>query len=359
MLETERTQMNKRPTIHGVKVIYFMLGAACNFSCPHCIQHEFHPRIKKEVSPKVLSWLQNIADSRPESAKPKLMFWGGEPLLYLKTMKQVVEALGDRYEYAMVSNGSLLTQEIVDWLNANKIEFIYSNDGKQTCKTRDKNMFEDESFVKLFNQIEIRAVDGVFHAHNQNLYEFWDYVETKSPDIPIHLEELACGTNVPNSYLDFDMNEIQAMFDRMKGDVLGAVKTGQIERSVIYLQHYIGNILYPKRSTSIPKCGACLRHLNVDTDGKLYFCHNDSRVIGTVDDEFDDIVERAKEFYENLFNETLKAKGCLDCEAFQYCAGDCPFEKPSENQKKVCEIRRMAYRTAQACIGEFNQMVKQ
>lgn len=335
-----------------------MLGSACNFSCPHCIQHDFHPRIKKNVEQKVIDWLKKISASRPKDKKPTLILWGGEPLLYREAMKTLVSSLGDSYNYSIISNGSLLTQADVDWINANEISFVYSNDGVNTYATRDKNLFEDEEFLSLFNKIKYRAVDGVFHAFNQKPYEFWDYVESKSPDCPIYLEELLCSQNVPKSYCEFDLTDIKQSFDCMKKDTINAVKTGELKRSVIYLQNYIGGIASSNTKSAFPKCGSCLKSLNVDTAGKIYLCHDQNLVIGTIDDEFEDLYERANIEFTKLREVKLKDKGCFECEVFEYCRGGCPFEPASENQKKTCETRKIAWQTAKDAVCLFNELTK-
>lgn len=348
----------KKPTIHGVKVIYLMLGAACNFNCRHCLQHENKPRIKKNLNPKVLTWLENLVASRPESAKPSIMFWGGEPLLYRPTMKTVVEKFGDRFRYTMVSNGALLTEEDVEWLNQNQIQYVYSNDGANTECVRDKNLFEDENFLRLFMKIENRAVDGVFHAYNQDLYAFWEYVEKKAPSTIIYHEMLKCSSNVPADYAEFDMSAVNAMFGRMRSDVNNALKTGNVTRSLVFMHSYIGGVEY-QSDPYYPSCGTGRRSLNIDVNGNVFLCHNQNEIIGTVDDDFMDLYARSKARFCELIEARRQNGACKDCEVFSFCHGGCPFEKDSDILKKTCETRKTIWLTAQQCVNDFKEMVKE
>jgi uncharacterized protein len=63
-------------------------------------------------------------------------FWGGEPLVYIKTIMPMVEALKEKFaswkrkpHFVMITNGSLLTDELCDWLYDNNFNVSISHDG--------------------------------------------------------------------------------------------------------------------------------------------------------------------------------------------------------------------------------------
>jgi uncharacterized protein len=66
----------------------------------------------------------------------KIEFWGGEPLVYIKTLRPLVEAINERFKewqtkprYSIITNGSLMTEEIASWLIGNCFEIAISHDG--------------------------------------------------------------------------------------------------------------------------------------------------------------------------------------------------------------------------------------
>ena len=343
-----------RQTLMGVGIVYLMLGSACNFHCKHCVQHDSHPRIKKSVAPKVIEWLKHVANCRPEQFKPTLMFWGGEPLLYRQTMKDVVEQLGDIFNYSMVSNGALLTDEDVAWLNKHKIHYTYSNDGVNTKLVRDKNMFEDEVFVERFNRIEDKGVDGVLHAMNQDFYAFWDYVQKKSPQASIYWEDLICSSRVTKEYSDFDFGKLAQMYNKVEEDVINGIVEQKPNMPIVFMSEAIGKIERAKEYNGLPACTCCRRTLDIDVNGKIYLCHNSDIVIGTVDEEFETYSKRGIEILKELMAKRIEEKKCRECSAFLYCKGGCPFEVASPIQEKSCEAKRMYWATAKRLADGFN-----
>ena len=68
------------------------------------------------------------------SAPKRIEYWGGEPFVYWKTLKPLVEVLRQRYpsdttDMLITTNGSLLTYEINEWLDKMDISVALSHDG--------------------------------------------------------------------------------------------------------------------------------------------------------------------------------------------------------------------------------------
>ena len=56
----------------------------------------------------------------------RVEFWGGEPLVYWKTLKPLAEELRNKYPnaiFGLITNGSLLDTEKNDWLEKLNIQF--------------------------------------------------------------------------------------------------------------------------------------------------------------------------------------------------------------------------------------------
>jgi len=102
----------------------------CNFACDYCIQGDHGDynknaaKMSLETAARVAEWTEQRLDAlRPESYV--LTFFGGEPLLNLPVMYylaermwQACQARGVRMLVNIITNGLLLTPEIVDRLNA-------------------------------------------------------------------------------------------------------------------------------------------------------------------------------------------------------------------------------------------------
>lgn len=112
------------------RLLKISLGLSCNYECEYCSQR-FVPRAgetnKNDIEP-FLSGLDEWVTTPPE----KVEFWGGEPFVYWKTLKPLAEAIRVKYPQAVLSaitNGSLLTPEINDWLVALEFGVGISHDG--------------------------------------------------------------------------------------------------------------------------------------------------------------------------------------------------------------------------------------
>jgi uncharacterized protein len=100
----------------------------CNFACDYCFQgdhgdyNKFAEKMTLETARRVATWIEREMDRvRPE--KFVMTFFGGEPLLNLPVMYELAERLarasdarGIRQVISIITNGLLLTEEVVDRL---------------------------------------------------------------------------------------------------------------------------------------------------------------------------------------------------------------------------------------------------
>ena len=100
----------------------------CNFACGYCYQgdredfNQFADKMTLETSARIAAWIENALDRlRPE--KFAMTFFGGEPLLNLPVVYDLAErtwaatqARGIKQSLSMITNGLLLTEDVVDRL---------------------------------------------------------------------------------------------------------------------------------------------------------------------------------------------------------------------------------------------------
>ena len=121
-------------------LLYICPTMNCNFSCSYC----FEAGNKKEsnMSPEVEDAIVRFI-SKNKDKKIFLTWFGGEPLLNLKTIKNITDKLREmsiKYSSSLITNGSLLTKQAIDILKNIPIEFIQiSIDG--TKDTHDKRRY--------------------------------------------------------------------------------------------------------------------------------------------------------------------------------------------------------------------------
>ena len=120
----------------SVQLLKIQLGLSCNYSCNYCSQR-FVERADETSKKDVDSFMKKLENLEFDEAKGlKIEIWGGEPLVYIKTIFPLVEALQKKFikwenkpHFSMITNGSLLTDEICDWLYNNQFSVAISHDG--------------------------------------------------------------------------------------------------------------------------------------------------------------------------------------------------------------------------------------
>lgn len=116
------------------RVVKIQLGLSCNYSCSYCLQR-FVAAAQETTKNDIKDFMLQLENLKL-SGDIKFEFWGGEPLVYWKTLKPLVAAIKERYQgpdnnisLSTVTNGSLLTEEIADWLYNEGFSVGISHDG--------------------------------------------------------------------------------------------------------------------------------------------------------------------------------------------------------------------------------------
>lgn len=105
-------------------IINIKLGGKCNLHCKYCHALKDEYNFDERILPKI------------KELKPKLInFSGGEPLLYWEWIKKIVNYIGPIEKgYSIVTNGTLVNDEIVEFANKNVIRISLSFDGVIGCR---------------------------------------------------------------------------------------------------------------------------------------------------------------------------------------------------------------------------------
>lgn len=118
--------IHKSRTPRKVRIV---MGFECNYKCKYCSQQltrDSHPEsVLKKADSFLEVFLKTIKNPR------SIEFWGGEPLVYWKTLQKIVPPLREAYPtttFRIITNGSLVTREIVDFLIKYKFVVSVSHD---------------------------------------------------------------------------------------------------------------------------------------------------------------------------------------------------------------------------------------
>jgi uncharacterized protein len=115
---------------NAIRILKIQLGLSCNYSCNYCLQ-KYVPHSADTGISRVQGFIAKLA-THLSKQPDNIQLWGGEPLVYIKTLRPLVQELKKLYpgsKFSIITNGSLLNRDINDWLMENEIRVSISHDG--------------------------------------------------------------------------------------------------------------------------------------------------------------------------------------------------------------------------------------
>jgi MoaA/NifB/PqqE/SkfB family radical SAM enzyme len=150
------------------------LSLDCNLQCKYCYRNH-DTRIKiPDFSDKMIDYLGHLSPETTEAVIAN----GGETLLHWDKVLELFSYVPKNVHKKLMTNGVLLTQEIVNYINENEIELAISHDGPKTKFLRGIDILEDNNIVKLLQQVNILRIMSVTTGFNPDVWEnFFDTVK--------------------------------------------------------------------------------------------------------------------------------------------------------------------------------------
>lgn len=151
------------------------LGLECNLKCRYCFRQLPHGSLPLALNELMMNYLQNISSEWCRA----VVLSGGEPLLYWHKIKTIFELLQPGVGKCILTNGTLLTQEKVDYINKHRIEVAISHDGEQTKYLRGVDVLNNPKLLDLIRQINSLTLSPVITSKNCNVISVYKYISEK------------------------------------------------------------------------------------------------------------------------------------------------------------------------------------
>lgn len=166
----------KKPTtnekIGGITYFIFPTNQ-CNLRCDYCYATKRPMVMDKELADKVMHWIVYDEEERNPGRAISIQFFGGEPTMEWDLVQHIVhtmekygdEILNRKIRFGMTTNGTLLTEERLQWMKAHNLTPLLSLDGRR--ETHDKHRIyangsgswkdiDFDMFLKYYPNPEIR-----------------------------------------------------------------------------------------------------------------------------------------------------------------------------------------------------------
>lgn len=205
----------------NIKTVKLSLGFKCNYKCDYCWQRQFEQYAYDATPAQVEHFLLQL-EQVDLSKATRFEIWGGEPLVYWKTLKLLIPALTRRYPHMKIfglTNGSLLTKEIAQFMIDHDVYLGISHDAQGFTSHRNKeDPLDNEktlSAIRFYCQERYkksqRAVwfSVVVTRDNRNLDEMYPYFEARlGKDVPFYAHvDNAIETATKEDYERYAFNQ--------------------------------------------------------------------------------------------------------------------------------------------------------
>lgn len=344
--------------------IVFEVTDSCNLNCVYCgygklfqvTDNRGHNNLHIENAIKLLKYVFNL---KSKSCNNKLMigFYGGEPLLNVSFMQQIIDAVNRLnenklldIEYSMTTN-AMLVHKYLDFLITNKIHLTVSIDGNK--KNHSYRVFGEKnnnSFdfvirnIDLLKEINIgyfdKYVNFISVLHDRNtVKDIYEFIYTRYNKIPaiIELNTADCKPEKKN-ILDKMFHSKRESETIYQTESRNKIPKTQYETSFYrelanFIKHYsINSYIFNKANLFVKKerffpTGTCLPFslkMFLTVRNRLLPCEkiNFRYSLGRVEDDVEiDYLEIAKK-YNNYFEHAIDI--CKRCYSYRFC-GSCIF----------------------------------
>lgn len=349
-----------------VKALCLHVAHDCNLRCQYCFAStgDFGTGRKimpLEVAKKAIDFVIERSGKRRNI---EVDFFGGEPLMAWDTVKQTIdyarsieEEHGKKFRFTITTNGLLLDDEKIDYINANMDNVVLSLDGRPSVNDEMRKTVSGAGsydiivpkFQKLVEKRDPKLdyyARGTFTGKNLDFAEDVVHIADEGFD-RLSVEPVAAEDGCGYELTEADLDKIYAEYDRLT-DIMEARRK---EGKPFHFFHFMVDLNQgPCVVKRLRGCGAGYEYVAVTPEGDIYPCHqfvgNEAFKQGSVlDGSFDmDIAHKFASM--NIYTR----EKCGDCWAKFYCSGGCsaanhnfshdlnvPYEMGCKMEKKRLE----------------------
>ena len=326
----------------------FVVTKNCNFNCIYCQAGNLNKKHNYMMSKEIAKKSVDIALESPAKYL-NFEFQGGEPLMNFEVIKYIIEysqevSKDKIIEYNLVSNLTLLTDEMIDFLIENKVTICTSIDGDKKLQNINRPYIEGDSYHTTVNMIkklqnkgiEVNAIETTtkysLDKHKEIIDEYLNLGFNN-----IFLRPLTRLGKADNNWynIGYSAEEFLEFFKKSLEYIIEINKKGIFfseNHSSIFLKKILLNETVNYMELRSP-CGGAIGQLAYYYDGDIYTC-DEGRMLS----EMGNISFKLGNVFDNNYLSIMKCdctkamciSSCLEC--LPYCSscvyqpycGTCP-----------------------------------
>ena len=322
-----------------VKAMCLHIAHDCNLGCKYCFagEGEYHGdrgMMSFEVGKKALDYLVEHSGTRKNL---EVDFFGGEPLLNFDVVKQLVaygrsieKEKNKNFRFTLTTNGTLLTDEILEFANKEMGNLVLSIDGRKSVHDnmrpyRGGKTGSYDKIVPIYQKAAESRKQMNYYVRGTYTHYNTDFAADvlHMADLgfkQISVEPVVAPPEEPYALTLEDIPTLCKQYDILADEMLKRKKEGKGFNFFHFMIDLAGGPCVAKRLSG---CGSGCEYVAVTPWGDFYPCHQfvgeEEFLLGNVDDG---IVNKdlQKKFHAcNVYSK----EACRNCFAKFYCSGGC------------------------------------
>lgn len=321
-----------------IKAMCLHIAHDCNLRCKYCFASTGDFGTGRKLMPletgkAAIDFLLTHSQGRENL---EVDFFGGEPLMNFEVVKEIVsyarskeEEYGKNFRFTITTNGLLLTEDKIDFINKEMHNVVLSIDGRKEVNDKmrvrvDGSGCYDKIVENYRKLVEKRGdkeyyVRGTYTKYNLDFAKDVMHLYEAGFD-KISVEPVMEDDSVEYAITEKDLDQIYAEYDKLV-DQIGELKAAGGD--ITFFHFMIDLDQGPCVIKRLRGCGSGNEYVAITPDGEIYPCHqfvgHEQYLMGTLED--------------GTFNESIKEEfagchvyskpSCGDCWAKFYCSGGC------------------------------------
>lgn len=336
-------------------IVELSVTEKCNLACPYCYVANRDQFMTVDIFDKALNDIEFYA-TRAGSTGVHLSYFGGEPLLNWELIKYAIPKVKAKgWSQTIISNMTLITQDIADCCKEYGVGFSWSFDGITANSSRPLlKIPENQGFKKILDLYntkkdlllslckgcKVMIYPGNYKYMTENLDFMIDW-GILSPDFTIVRDAVWAQKDVEGFKV-----EAHRLADRWMDLMRSGVRCG-VGFFILYIMDTILGIQHGKRPFG---CFACSHGASIDAQGNFYPCARFAakRIMKyTPDHDF--------RYYQDMLN-PRKYEDCKACDLYYFCNSGCTYSQLQNDNKPVpavCDILHILYYEASRITHEM------
>ncbi len=321
---------------------HIILTELCNSRCKYCYEkslNEFDNGLDKKfdfdfnTSQKTKVDIKKLKEFLAKDKNPILIFYGGEPLLELEKIKQIMDNID--IPYRMQTNGKLLHLVPKEYLNRiTKILISIDGDEERTDYNRGKGTYK--LVTKNIELIRKNNYQGELVAR-MTISEFPDLYKQVLHLIDLGFDSIHWQLDAAFYKHDYDKERFIKFSNEYNKNVTQLINywvTQMKSGKVLKIYPFIGitESLLKQQKTKL-RCGSGYKNYTITTDGNLVACPIMSGIKNFYAGDLNSDPNNLKQFYVSGM--------CSNCKYLDICGGRCLYANqamlwPEEGMKLIC-----------------------